>query len=57
MLIAQGLSNPAIAAQMILSERTVSTHVSNILTKLGYTSRTQIAAWVVEKGLLSPAER
>ena len=42
---------------MMLSERTVTTHISNILSKLGYTSRTQIAAWAVEKGLVTPSER
>ncbi len=51
--IAQGFSNPAMAAQMTLSERTITTHVGHILTKLGYTSRTQIAAWAVEIGLVS----
>ena len=50
-LIAQGKSNRAIAEQLVLSERTVEGHVTNILTKLGYTTRTQIATWAVEKGL------
>lgn len=50
--IAHGKSNPAIAKQMMLSERTVTTHITHILEKLGYSSRTQIAAWAVEKGLL-----
>jgi DNA-binding NarL/FixJ family response regulator len=34
-----------------LSRRTVEKHVDNILAKLAFSSRTQIAAWVVEKGL------
>lgn len=50
-LVAGGKSNPEIAAELIVSERTVTTHVSNILSKLGFNSRTQIAAWAVEKGL------
>jgi predicted ATPase/DNA-binding CsgD family transcriptional regulator/DNA-binding SARP family transcriptional activator len=50
-LIAQGKSNRAIADTLVLGERTVEGHVSNILGKLGFTSRAQIAAWVVEKGL------
>jgi non-specific serine/threonine protein kinase len=50
-LIAQGKSNRAIADSLVITERTVSTHVSNILSKLHLTSRTQIAAWAVEKGL------
>ena len=51
MLIAQGKSNRGIADALIVSERTVETHVSNIFFKLGFSSRTQIAAWAVEKGL------
>lgn len=50
-LISQGKSNQAIAAQLVLSERTVEKHVENIMSKLGFAARTQIAAWVVEKGL------
>jgi DNA-binding NarL/FixJ family response regulator len=50
-LIAQGKSNREIAGQLVVSERTVESHVANILFKLGFTSRTQVAAWVVEVGL------
>lgn len=50
-LIARGESNRAIAEQLILSERTVTTHVTNILSKLGFTSRTQVATWATELGL------
>ncbi len=53
-LIAQGKSNREIADKLIVSERTITTHVSNILSKLGYTSRAQIAAWAGEKGLARP---
>jgi DNA-binding NarL/FixJ family response regulator len=42
-LVAEGLSNPEIAAELLLSRRTVSTHVSHILKKLGVASRTDIA--------------
>jgi DNA-binding CsgD family transcriptional regulator/tetratricopeptide (TPR) repeat protein len=42
-LVAQGRSNPDIAAELLLSRRTVQTHVSHILTKLGYSSRIEIA--------------
>jgi DNA-binding CsgD family transcriptional regulator len=45
-LIAEGLSNPAIARRLYLSRPTVASHVAHILTKLGFTSRAQIAAWV-----------
>jgi DNA-binding CsgD family transcriptional regulator len=45
-LVAQGLSNSAIATRLFLSRSTVTSHISHILTKLGMTSRTQIATWV-----------
>ena len=48
-LVAQGLTNKQIAAKLVISLRTAQGHVEHILTKLGFTSRTQIAAWVVEK--------
>ncbi len=50
-LIAQGKSNREIADLLVLSERTIESHVSSILFKLDYTSRTQIATWAIEKGL------
>ncbi len=52
-LVAVGKSNRAIADDLTLSERTVAKHVENILSKLYFTSRAQIAAWAVEKGLSS----
>lgn len=48
-LVARGCSNRGIALELIVSERTVDTHVSHILHKLELTSRVQIAAWVVER--------
>lgn len=45
-LIAQGLANREIAARLFISERTVTTHVGNILNKLGFDSRVQIASWM-----------
>jgi len=50
-LVAQGRSNREIATHLVLSERTAEAHVSNILGKLGFTTRAQIAVWAVEKGL------
>ena len=55
--IARGMSNRAIADILVVGERTVETHVSNILNKLGFTSRAQIAAWAVEKGLAKGTEQ
>jgi non-specific serine/threonine protein kinase len=49
--IAQGKSNQAIAAELFLSLKTVEAHVTRILSKLGFASRAQIAAWAVSKGL------
>jgi predicted ATPase/DNA-binding CsgD family transcriptional regulator len=45
-LIAEGLGNKEIAARLFISERTVTTHVGNILNKLGFASRVQIASWI-----------
>jgi non-specific serine/threonine protein kinase len=50
-LIAQGKSNREIALVLVVNYRTVEAHVSNILSKLGLTSRAQIAIWATEKGL------
>ena len=50
-LAARGLTNRDIAAQLFLSVRTVEVHVDHILTKLGFHTRTQLAAWALEVGL------
>jgi non-specific serine/threonine protein kinase len=47
-LIAEGLTNRAIAERLVISPRTAQGHVEHILTKLGFTSRTQVAAWTTE---------
>jgi predicted ATPase/DNA-binding NarL/FixJ family response regulator len=44
-LVAEGLSNREIAARMVISPRTAETHVRHIMDKLGFTARSQIAAW------------
>ena len=44
------MSNKEIADTLVISRRTAETHVEHILTKLGFTSRTQIAAWVKRGG-------
>jgi DNA-binding CsgD family transcriptional regulator len=46
-LVADGLSNKQIGARLFISEHTVDSHVRSILTKLGFNSRAQIAAWIV----------
>ena len=48
-LVARGNSNRQIACELVVSERTVDTHVSHILRKLSLTSRAQIAAWAVQQ--------
>jgi DNA-binding NarL/FixJ family response regulator len=50
-LIGQGRTNQEIADHLVISERTVRTHVSNILSKLALTSRTQAALFAVRAGL------
>ena len=50
-LVAQGLSNQEIAERMVVSERTVRTHVSNILSKLHLANRTQAALYAIREGL------
>ena len=50
-LLAEGLSNSELARRLYISPRTAAVHVSNILTKLGMTSRTEVAAWAVRNGL------
>ncbi len=55
-LIGRGMSNRDIATALYLSERTVEAHVRSALTKLGFTSRTQIATWAVGHGFLDPGE-
>lgn len=49
-LLAVGAPNRAIADKLVLSERTVETHVSNVLGKLGVANRAQAAGWAVENG-------
>jgi two-component system, NarL family, response regulator LiaR len=52
-LVARGLSNQEIADELVVSERTVRTHVSNILSKLHLANRTQAALYALKEGLSS----
>ncbi len=51
-LVARGQSNQAIAQALVISERTVKTHVSNILSKLDLSDRTQLAIFAFQNGLV-----
>ena len=51
MLVKRGLSNREIADQLVVTRKTAEAHISHILTKLGLTSRVQIAAWAYERGM------
>jgi two-component system, NarL family, response regulator LiaR len=51
-LIASGLSNSQIAAELVISENTVKGHVSNILSKLHLADRTQVAVYAWQKGIV-----
>jgi serine/threonine-protein kinase PknK len=53
-LVARGLTNKRIAAALVISQRTAEGHVEHVLTKLGFTSRAQIAAWVTEQESAEP---
>jgi DNA-binding NarL/FixJ family response regulator len=48
-LVAKGLTNREIASQLVISDRTAEGHVEHILTKLGFRSRGQIGAWLMEQ--------
>ena len=55
-LIAAGRSNREIARELDVAEKTVKTHVSNVLSKLGVADRTQAALYAVQHGLAHPPE-
>lgn len=51
-LIAEGATNKAIAAKLVVSENTARNHVSHILSKLGFARRSEAAAYAVKKGMV-----
>jgi DNA-binding NarL/FixJ family response regulator len=51
-LVGRGLTDRQISSELSVSERTVHSHVRNILSKLGLGSRAQIAVWAAQRGLL-----
>jgi non-specific serine/threonine protein kinase len=53
-LVARGLTNRQVSAELSISERTAGNHVARILRKLGLRSRAQIASWATERRLLAP---
>ena len=56
-LVARGMTNRQIAQHLVISRRTADRHVSNILTKLGLATRSQISAWTSERRFLSAEVR
>ncbi len=52
MLLARGRSNPEIAARLVVSRKTVGSHIEHIYTKLGMSSRTEAALFAMRHGLL-----
>ena len=56
-LVANGLTNKEIAAELVISQNTARSHVSRILDKLGLTRRSEAARFAAQHGLLDPEDR
>ena len=50
-LVAEGLSNREIGERLVISEKTVKTHISNLLSKLSLVDRTRLAIYAIKNGL------
>ena len=50
------MSNKEIAEELVVAVRTVEAHITSMLSKLGFSSRTQLATWAVDKGLAPPPQ-
>jgi DNA-binding CsgD family transcriptional regulator/tetratricopeptide (TPR) repeat protein len=55
-LVGRALSNQEIAEELVVSKRTVETHISNIRSKLGFSKRAQMVRWALENGLVDAIE-
>ncbi|MBI3969570.1 MAG: AAA family ATPase [Chloroflexi bacterium] len=55
-LVVRGFTNRQVAERLVITEGTVRTHVDHVLGKLGLSSRTQLAAWAAERGLIGPQQ-
>src|SRR5205823_3382667 len=56
LLVARGLTNRQIGDELVISAATAERHVINIFNKLGFHSRSQVAAWVVERKIHAPVQ-
>ncbi|MPZ96492.1 MAG: hypothetical protein GEU96_16650 [Propionibacteriales bacterium] len=55
-LLAEGMSNLQIAEQLVVSEHTLKTHVSNVFHKLGLRDRVHAVIYAYERGIVKPAD-
>jgi len=55
-LVARGLTNRDVAAQLVVAERTVETHLEHIFVKLGVQTRSEVAVWVTRQGMLEEGD-
>ena len=56
-LVARGLTDRQIAAELVITEGTVGVHLEHIFSKLGIRSRAQLAVWAAERGLVAADSR